>query len=553
MSEEAKRLLMTYTVLNSDYSNAKLRRIEGLSGGPNAVDYPTDTGYDVHEASDPMVYSYLSTNDEVHLLVVRTQAGSPQATTYTVLRQGTNGWEVYKNTNNNKRENIKFTLDGTAVLGNPQSLAQVKSVSTAGGTTTTNRFIYLVDFDSAWVYGINVADFEDDSGTTYPLNLNLCKDLTATVDPPNDAYTAHGVSIIALQDSNNSHSLFALYMSVDNPWADTPFYAQSPLVKLSVDSNGALTEVDDVPVGLNATGLVPVVDSASNTFILVPAIGGKQNYGYNNDYFSNLSVVPTSLASAPVALVGAAGFEDDDNEWTYDIRMAATSADGAYIYILTGTYGLDYNMFWRLYKFTLAELQSYNQRSLADAAIKAHAIDSGTRDLGYYWSVLFETSAGTAGRLWFVKGSPIQITVGTDYASANKKLIRIGDDELGGTNVNSVDLTGEMVALAKTDKSVSTIFRAYQPPHVVSGAFRSMADFIRHEKVKKLHKERLEKKQAKGRGKQGASKDAAHKAVTHAPKVTVSMDPKVLATKIDVTLSFDPKDASPKIEVKAAK
>ncbi|MDR0630125.1 MAG: hypothetical protein LBG24_10925 [Treponema sp.] len=556
MSEETKKLLMTYSVLNSDYGNAKLMRIEGTtSGGPNGVDTPpTNTGYPVADASDPMVYSYIGANDEVHLLVVRTQAGSPEATTYTVLHRitdpetNTDTWDVY-----NDLTNIKFELDvedengvkeTISVLGNPQSLAQVK--------VGTNRFIYLVDFDSSWVYGINVADFEAHTPTSNPylLTPSLCVDLTDTIDPFL-GYPPHGISIIALQESEE-HFLFALYMAVDDPWNKSAAYNESTVVKLLVGAGGVLTNPPEgtVKVGANATGLVPV-NSEDGISILVPAIGGPQQYGDTNGPESKLHLVPTSLASAPVALEGAeqtAGPLDEGD--TYDIRMAAASADGSYIYILTGTFSQDYNMFWRLYKFTLDELKSYSARSLDTVA--DHAIESGARALGYYWSVLYETSAGPDGRLWFVRGSPIQITVGTNYASANRKEIRIGEDELGGTNVNSVDLTGEMVALAATDKPVNTLLRAYQPPHVVSGAFRSMADFIRHEKVRKLHQERLEKKRGKRKDKQGASKVVTLQPKVTAPKLTLSIDPKVLKAKIDVTVSFDSKDASPKIEVTAA-
>ena len=157
----ADELLMTYTVLDGAYQDGKLRRIEGEKGSPDQIQNPADTGYplDPQEDGDPMVYSYMSTNtsgnEEPHILLVRTVSWSPGDTTYTVLKPvlgASNTWQVYNN-----RENIKFTLNGDVVLGNPQSLGQVKILSTSGGTTTTKRFIYLVEYDSTKVYGIDVA------------------------------------------------------------------------------------------------------------------------------------------------------------------------------------------------------------------------------------------------------------------------------------------------------------------------------------------------------------------------------------------------------------
>ena len=185
--------------------------------------------------------------------------------------------------------------------------------------------------------------------------------------------------------------------------------------------------------------------------------------------------------------------------------MVAASSDGSVIYVLTGCYSSSYDTFWRLYKLSLSDLGG-NRVPLNNQTIASKAVDSASGAEGYYWSVLYENSAGANGRLWFLKGSPIQITVGTSYPASippasDYKYIETGEP-LGGANVNSADLTGEMVAQAKTDKFVSTLLRGYQPPHVVSGAFRSMADFIRYEKARKLHKERLEKERAGKSGEQ---------------------------------------------------
>jgi hypothetical protein len=490
---------MTYTVLDGAYEKGMLRRIEGQTGGPALVNNPTDTGYglDPKADGDPMVYSYIGADGTAHILLVRVNSVSLGDTTYTVLKPvvgASNLWQVYEN-NGKKLENIKFTLSGAAVLGNPQSLAQVK--------VGNDRFIYLVEYDSGRVYGINVADFETGTWSATSVEYALTPALSVVGINPPSGFTSHGVSIIALQVSG-SHFLFALYMTVDDPWANAPNYQQSTLVKLSVGSSGALTAAGNVVVGRNATGLVPV-GSGANLSLLVPAIGGKQNYGANNGSSSNIYKVPVSLTGMTIPLTGGPLSSSLTVNSTYDIKMVAASSDGSNIYVLTGCYSTSYDTFWRLYKLSLSDLNGSNV-PLNNSSIAAKAVDSSSGAPGYYWAVLYENSAG---RLWFLKGSPIIVTPGSTYPTNpvptppsppsaqpdDYRYFDIGyvDGTIGGMNVNSVDLTGEMVALAKTDVSVSTIFRAYQPPHVVSGAFRNMADFIRYEKARKLYAERLER------------------------------------------------------------
>jgi hypothetical protein len=573
---------MTYTVLSGKYTEGKVMRIEGTQGGPDDVGNP-NTGYsdlDPTADTDPVVYSYMSTDgngvEEPHILLVRTNATDQTKTTYTVLHQDPKNPDAWVPFNN--REKIQL-LYGTDPIGNPQSLAQVK--------TENGRFIYLVDYDSTVVYGIDVNNFENvATDPTYDIDTTLCADVVSKIAPP-DGLLSHGVSVVALQDGNSGHSLFVLYTTADNPWSAEGYYEPSTVVKLSVATNGTPTVGNSVTVGRNATGIVPVSTTSNGIVLLVPAIGGKQNYGYNNADESKLSLVSTvnfSQGYVRDALVGV--YADPVTTMSmYDIRMVAASSKGDDIYLLTGTFSPVYDLYWRLYKFSITELDGWSDQPLS--AIGAYKVDEAPNALGYYWSVLYENvprytidSVAYSGRLWFLRGSPIQITPGTDYPNpvpsplppdppvANFKYFDIGyvDGTIGGMNVNSVDLTGEMVAQAKTDKSISTIFRAYQPPHVTSGAFRSMADFIRYENIRKRHQERLEKERAKGRRcKPGASKDAASKVVTlqpkditlapkvTVPKLTVSIDPKVLAAKIDVTVSIDPKDATPKIEITAAK
>jgi hypothetical protein len=92
-------------------------------------------------------------------------------------------------------------------------------------------------------------------------------------------------------------------------------------------------------------------------------------------------------------------------------------------------------------------------------------LDSGIGSKGYDWNLMYENAdPASKGRLWFIKGTPIQVSQGSDY---NTKLVfdmgalyppNSSDplDTISYKNVNSADLIGEMIYQYSKGRSIDT-------------------------------------------------------------------------------------------------
>jgi hypothetical protein len=94
-------------------------------------------------------------------------------------------------------------------------------------------------------------------------------------------------------------------------------------------------------------------------------------------------------------------------------------------------------------------------------------MDSGYGSFGADWQLLYENNSTPAnGRLWFVRGTPIRISVGSDYNNVSARLFDGGalyvlptGSTLSfptGVNVNSADLIGEMIYQSQKGASIDT-------------------------------------------------------------------------------------------------
>jgi hypothetical protein len=339
------------------------------------------------------------------------------------------------------------------------------------GVVRVGDFLYIVQYDSAKIYWVNAANFQAATAATYPVDgsIDASPDF---VNPPATDYYAHGAAILSMTDSTGTY-IYGLFTVAQNNASGYPsVYTASALVRYAVDASGNLVKPAATEVGLNATALVPVSSVSTKTTpdtILVPAIGGPQQAGTTNGVASSLSVVTAftgfpDKATAPIAFTGdTAGSVTPTG--AYDIKGAAASEDGAYAYLLTVTNTAGYLTDWRLYQTTVAAIIGTAGSPLTlSAAVTAGtltAIDSTANaggDDGYYWEVQYEDNATAAnGRLWFVKGSPIRISLGSDYTTP--KLIDAGS---GGPlyspafNVNSADLIAETIYAAAQGVSKDT-------------------------------------------------------------------------------------------------
>lgn len=456
------KVLLDYTILDNLYQNGKFRFFQGDDGGPTDVQSPLDTkltGGIQPTDSDPVLSSYMggSKLDTPRALVciVTTDFTTGKSTgKYSVCTPTTPGTPVSWVASGGPQGIELVDQDDNPVAGNPYGVAQV------GG------YLFIVEYDTATVYTINIAKFEAATGATY--TVDGATDISKLFPNPVAGAVPHGAAIIALTSGSGSTAvsyIYALYASANETTPPKPVtYNPSALVRLTVDpTTGALSGGTGVSVGLNATALVPAPGGTDGTTILVPALGGTQQSGATNGTASNLYRVPAfaNFAKASIAFTGdttttvtAAG--------NYDIRGVAVSDDGI-VYLLTGTYDTNYNTYWKLFQTTVANVLAANGVTIS-AAVAANPalliqVDSGVATPGYYWEVLYENASPVAnGRLWFVEGTPIRISQGSTYSKAVSftAATLYGDTTVTDANINSADLIGEMIYQFKKGASIDT-------------------------------------------------------------------------------------------------
>jgi hypothetical protein len=462
-------LFFDYSVLDDGYTHGKVQSISGSAGAPSGLDNPEDTRIDdiaPYTDTDPEVFSYMDgtsqTTPRLLLCNVTTDFSTTPATStgkysaYTPVvptPPSTRTWDW----NLVGIKDIQLVnSSGNPVAGNPYGIVQA------------GNFLYVIEYDTGNIYTLNITNFEGASGSTYTVTT------TTAVTPPS-GYYAHGSAILSLTNGSITYlyGLFAIAEYAGGSSTPTS-YNPSVLVQYRVNpSTGALVLLATVSVGPNATALVPAPNSIAGQdamAILVPAIGDIQKYGTTNGTASVLSVVQAfgnfGKTAVRVAFTGdpipsPAIFPAGN----YDIKGVTVSADGAYVYLLTVTNSAAYTTFWRLYQTTAAKILGIASSETLSAAVTNGDLtvldstaDTTNGDPGYYWEVQYENNATAAnGRLWFVKGSPIRISLGSAYGT-----FKLFDAGSGGPlyspsfNVNSADLIGETIYSASQNISKDT-------------------------------------------------------------------------------------------------
>jgi hypothetical protein len=454
-----------YSVLDQGYTHGKLQYILGDDGDPSVtVNDPEDTkinDIDPYKDGDPELFSYMggASLDTPRALLCNvftnfslsppTSTGKYSVCTYTpATSEDPDYWSI----TGPKDIALKDPTGAADVAGNPHGVVQ------AGG------FLYIVEHDSTNIYRVDIAAFEAATGETY--QVNGVTDASQYVPVPAGKY-AHGAAALILPPFAGRTYLYVLF-TVDDGYGDS--YSPSVLVRYIINtSTGALAYHSSLTtLGLNATALVPVPDTSptSSISILIPAIGGYQNAGSTNGTASVLNRVEAYNSSWTVktAFTGDSASPDPFPAGNYDIRGVAASEDGSKAYLLTGTYNEDYRTNWKLYQTTAANILGSTDQTLSDAVDSFTLVqidstaDPAKGDPGYYWEVQYENAESAEnGRLWFVKGSPIRISLGGNYGAY--KLIGEGHgDPLYSPEfeVNSMDLIGEMISQAAKGISKDT-------------------------------------------------------------------------------------------------
>jgi hypothetical protein len=448
-------LLLDYTVLDAVYNNGKFRFIAGDNGVSSIAD-PADTGLqdiDPTTDEDPVLFSYLKGTSPRALLVNITTnipAPVPPPTStgkYTVCVPAASGdtftWDYLRSGSAIRAKDIPLQFNNVDVAGNPHGIVKV------------GDFLYIVEYDTAKIYRLDTSTFEGKAAGN-ACQVTPVADATSLL-PSKLGLHHHGEALITLSNGGDKY-VYALFTSATIDSAGYPdVYEQSTVVRYLVDSSsGNLSNSGVTRVGKNATALIPI-GSGRTVSILVPAIGGKQNYGSTNGTDSNLTRISAPFGSftASTLITGdaATALTSTGN---YDIRGVAVSADGYNAYILLVTYNANYQACWRLYKTTVTVILNGGGHPISHLS-GLTSVENGFGVPGYYWEIIYDNTV-SGGRLWFLKGTPIRVSAGGNYNPAIKNIAYpYTDDETAiAGNVNSADLIGEMLYQAEQGAMVNT-------------------------------------------------------------------------------------------------
>jgi hypothetical protein len=361
-----------YSVVNPGYTQGRLGTINSAGVVTSNV---LPGGIALNGA--PAVHSFTDANGQPRVLAYNYLYGTSPKPEVVIYNPTTTPWTPVKTIDNFADANIT-NLYGIATLGSN---------------------LYAVDYDTAKIVKINMA------GDTYVVTGVYTFTGTA-------GYDKHGMAIAAVGDY-----VYGLFAEVTDPWGAAN-YLNSKVVKLNKDTLAPVG--NPVDVGKNAFTL-----KHYNNKLYVASIGGKQkNDGTSNIGQSKLNVV--NLTNMMVTTPFIAG-----TAIPYDFRDIAISNTGN-AYILVGSYNSSYNMNGRIYKTTVAAIDSGSIGSL---------VENLNNVPGYYWALLYDNAANN---LWLAKGNQIDLRNGVNYAPV--KLNMFANSVLGNAdypNLNSVTVLGQ--------------------------------------------------------------------------------------------------------------
>jgi hypothetical protein len=268
---------------------------------------------------------------------------------------------------------------------------------------------------------------------------------------------AKGQAIIALKDGAGTPFLFALYTVSDSNYP--PAYSDSILIKMSIDPlTGFLVYEEQIStLAQNAQELIYLNDLDGSPGLLIPAIGGAEQYGATNLDASKLQLV-RPFANPMSFKTILQGDNPTPTTPTFDIKAVAAAPDSVSsspIFILTGSMDANGDQNWRLYATTVSLLKYMTNKALSSAVYDGliWQSDSGLSTPGNYWDIYYEngtTPGSSAGdRLWFLRGSPIVVGAAPGFPY-NPKTFPVGyaQGQIGGLCVASATLVTETVKQA---------------------------------------------------------------------------------------------------------
>jgi hypothetical protein len=348
--------------------------------------------------------------------------------------------------------------------GNPHGVAQI------GGSLNVQDYDSVIDpmtenIVAVNIYTVTIAALKAKTAggnlvvTATPVNPAY---LPQSPDPdiPAAAFRIHGSGLITLTDQvSGDTSLFAEFNgAIEDPTTHTPTrYTNGTVVKFTA----TLSQQTYAVVGKNALGLVPLPDGAGGHSLAIPCQGDIMHYGTTNGMNSSLYRIDNIFApdmNAVPALIG---------DWsaaltpggTRDFKSVTFSEDGLFGFVLCVTYNSGGMACWKLYQTTAANILRAFNMPISTAIDKNLLVFLDGEDgvAGSDWEVLYENATPAKyGRLWFVRGTTIQVSQGNLYST--KRLFSPTEvyGSAGGGYINSADLIREMIFQFEKGHSINT-------------------------------------------------------------------------------------------------
>jgi hypothetical protein len=262
--------------------------------------------------------------------------------------------------------------------------------------------------------------------------------------------SCHGEGLTVV--GNYLYALFTI-----NPEGGYQVYADSIVVKLYIRPNGTLRYVSHLTVGKNAFTL-----EAFDNKLYVCALGGMQQAGSANAD-TRLDIIDlATFTTTSVSTISSIGGDFRD--------ITIRDADNAYI--LVGHYDAGFaNLVGGVYHTSVANITS--------PASWTKVIDVNSP--GYLWGIYAETN-----RLWFVKGTPVEIYAPLPAGSATPaKTFSAADmgDATGSLNSATIVASNQTSASTATFKAAAA--KSFASHSILAQQARQAAEALKADAEKK--------------------------------------------------------------------
>ncbi|QDR80562.1 hypothetical protein [Sporomusa termitida] len=396
--------LLGYTIVDSTYSAGTA----GAIGANSRTDAPASfTAYPAQVPSlngDPSIYNYRTVLGQTRVVI-----GQYDFVTLPLPYQV---WDP-------------ATVPPWSNIATNRSWPAIKNLYSVA---TRGYWLYPIDYDWANIAVVNMltAAYPQTTSYTFPAHFDAIEAAAGRGPIVPAGNQNNGVAIVA-----NGTSIYALFTTVDDPWATPPVYQESTIVRMSVNLlTGALTYTagDYVKVGKNASTL-----ELSNGNLYVCAIGGGQQPSSANAEtridIVDLSTFPAVSSVTTAVTPASSGITGDYRD------ISIINSNNAFV--LAGHFINNFGGFTGgVYRATLANIAAGNLGTKVVDIVNAP---------DYFWAIAAEdVPTGGNDRLWFVRGNPVEIYSPLPVSTAATPARTFAPAALGtGTvnvNINSITL-----------------------------------------------------------------------------------------------------------------